>query len=97
MPPFNSARTVKQSFDQKHNILLSTKTLMEEPLKQDTLQDYQERMLRVLIYIQNHLDHGPTLNELAELAHFSPFHFHRIFRGMVGESLKAYVRRLRLE
>ncbi|GAH61652.1 unnamed protein product, partial [marine sediment metagenome] len=25
------------------------------------------------------------------------YHFHRIFRGMVGESLKEYVRRLRLE
>ncbi len=35
--------------------------------------------------------------ELAELAHFSPFHFHRIFRGMTGESLQAHLRRLRLE
>jgi len=66
-------------------------------LKQDTLQDYQERMLQVLVHIQNNLDQGPTLEELAELAHFSPFHLHRIFRGMVGESLKAHVRRLRLE
>jgi len=34
---------------------------------------------------------------LADLAGFSPFHFHRIFSGMVGESVMAHVRRLRLE
>ena len=34
----------------------------------------------------------------AAVAHFSPYHFHRIFRGMVGESVKEHVRRLlRLE
>ncbi len=66
-------------------------------MKQDTLQDYQERMLRVLVHIQQNLDQNPTLAELAGLAHFSPFHFHRIFRGMIGESLHAYLRRLRLE
>jgi AraC family transcriptional regulator len=31
------------------------------------------------------------------VAHFSPFHFHRIFRGMTGESVAGLVRRLRLE
>ncbi len=62
-----------------------------------THDDYRQRMLRVLVHIQHHLDDDLSLAELAELAHFSPFHFHRIFRGMVGESVRAYVRRLRLE
>ena len=31
------------------------------------------------------------------MAHFSRFHFHRVFSGLVGESLSAHVRRLRLE
>jgi AraC family transcriptional regulator len=31
------------------------------------------------------------------VAHFSPYHFHRLFRGMVGESVMEHVRRLRLE
>ena len=66
-------------------------------MKEITRQDYEERMLRVLIHIQRNLDQSPTLEELAEVAHFSPFHFHRIFRGMTGESLKAHVRRLRIE
>ena len=62
-----------------------------------TLQDYKRRLLRVLVHIQQHLDDPLELQELAGLACFSPFHFHRIFRGMTGESVKEHVRRLRLE
>jgi AraC family transcriptional regulator len=62
-----------------------------------TLRDYKRRLLRVLVYVQQHLDDELKLEELARLASFSPYHFHRIFKGMVGESVKAYVRRLRLE
>ncbi len=60
-------------------------------------QSYQERLLRVLLHIQRNLDQPLELDELAAIACFSPFHFHRIFRGMVGESVMEYVRRLRLE
>lgn len=38
-----------------------------------------------------------TLEELSEVAHFSPYHFHRLFSAFVGETLAGYVRRLRLE
>jgi AraC family transcriptional regulator len=62
-----------------------------------TEQDYQQRMLRVLVHIQQHLDEALPLEDLAAVAHFSPYHFHRIFRGMVGESVHKHVRRLRLE
>jgi len=49
------------------------------------------------VHIQNHLDDPLDLDRLAALAYFSPFHFHRVFRGMVGEPVKAHIRRLRLE
>jgi AraC family transcriptional regulator len=62
-----------------------------------TLGDYKKRMLRVLVHIQHHLDDTLELEELAAVACFSPYHFHRVFTGMVGESVKEYVRRLRLE
>ncbi len=62
-----------------------------------TLQDYKRRMLRVLVHIQQHLDAPLALEELAGLACFSPCHFHRVFKGMVGESVKEHIRRLRLE
>lgn len=60
-------------------------------------QTYQERILKVLIHIQNHLDHELTLEDLAKVAFFSPFHFHRIFTAYTGESIQSYVRRLRLQ
>jgi AraC family transcriptional regulator len=62
-----------------------------------TLQDYKRRLLRVLVHIQQHVDDALGLQELAGLACFSPYHFHRIFKGMVGESVKEHIRRLRLE
>jgi AraC family transcriptional regulator len=66
-------------------------------MRHDTRQSYQQRILRVLVHIQGHLDEELALDDLAALAHFSPYHFHRIFRGMVGESVMEHVRRLRLE
>ena len=66
-------------------------------MRSDTQSDYRERILRVMVYIQNHLDDPLSLEDLAKVACFSPYHFHRIFRGVVGESVKEHVRRLRLE
>jgi AraC family transcriptional regulator len=62
-----------------------------------TEESYQERINRVLGYIAQRLDAALPLDELAEVACFSPYHFHRIFRGMVGEPVKEHVWRLRLE
>lgn len=53
--------------------------------------------MRVLVHIQQNLDAALPLEELARIAGFSAYHFHRIFRGMVGESVKQHIRRLRLE
>jgi AraC family transcriptional regulator len=66
-------------------------------MRPSTAQTYQERILRVLVYIQDHLGEAISLEDLAAVANFSPHHFHRIFRGLVGESVKEHVRRLRLE
>jgi AraC family transcriptional regulator len=66
-------------------------------MKISTEQDYRERIVRTLVYIQSHLDDALELDEVAGVAAFSRFHFHRIFRGLIGETLKEYVRRLRLE
>jgi AraC family transcriptional regulator len=58
---------------------------------------YRTRINRVIDHISAHLAEPLSLEQLARLAHFSPFHFHRIFRSLVGEPLHAFVRRLRLE
>ena len=60
-------------------------------------QIYLQRINRVIDHISENLSDPLDLESLARLAHFSPFHFHRIFRSIVGEPLHSFVRRLRLE
>lgn len=68
-----------------------------QPKHTTTWNDYHERILRVLTHIQQHLDETLDLEELARVACFSSFHFHRIFAAMTGETIADHVRRLRLE
>ncbi len=64
--------------------------------REATIADHRER-LRVLVHIEEHMDRPLKLKELASLACFSPFHFHRIFAACVGETINEYIRRIRLE
>jgi AraC family transcriptional regulator len=59
--------------------------------------EYVTRINRVLDHIDRHLDAELDLSTLAAVAHFSPFHFHRIFAAWMNESLGDYLRRRRLE
>ena len=63
----------------------------------DTVQDHQERINKVLLHLQENLGESLSLERLARIACFSPFHFHRLFVAYVGEPLSAHIRRLRLE
>ena len=57
---------------------------------------YPERIRRVVDYLAQHLDEALDLETLARVARFSPYHFHRIYRGLLGETVNDTVRRLRL-
>ncbi|MGN7457343.1 AraC family transcriptional regulator [Paenibacillus pasadenensis] len=48
-------------------------------------------------YIENHLEENLSLASLSRIAAFSPFHFHRIFKAIVGENVNEYVKRIRME
>lgn len=61
------------------------------------LEDYIKRILKVLIYIEDHIEEEMSLEDLAKVACHSPFHFHRIFQAIVGETARQYVKRLRME
>ncbi|MFA6505639.1 MAG: AraC family transcriptional regulator [Treponemataceae bacterium] len=61
------------------------------------ITDYRTRIFRALEYAREHLDENPSLSELADAAAFSPFHFHRIFAALTGETPAEHIRRLRLE
>lgn len=65
--------------------------------RRETIADHQECITRVMLFIQDRLDNPPTLDEVAAVAAFSPYHFHRLFTAYTGESLSAFIRRLRLE
>lgn len=60
-------------------------------------QDYQSRMVRIFEYIDDHLQDELKLEVLCQLAYFSPYHFHRVFKMVCGETLAQYVNRRRLE
>ena len=59
--------------------------------------DYVDRINRAVDYITANLDQPLRLEDVARAACFSPYHFHRIFRGLLGETLASFVKRLRLE
>ena len=58
---------------------------------------YAQRMNKVLDHIDAHLDADLGLATLAAVAHFSPFHFHRVFAAWMGETLGDHLRRRRLD
>jgi AraC family transcriptional regulator len=60
-------------------------------------REYERRINRVIDYVQAHLGDDLTLEQLAGVAAFSPFHFHRVFAAITGETLSDFIRRVRLE
>jgi AraC family transcriptional regulator len=59
--------------------------------------DYARRIDRVIDYLRGNLHRPVKLRELANVAGFSEFHFHRIFGAVSGETLNTFTNRLRLE
>ena len=59
--------------------------------------DYKNRINRVFEFIDQNLESDLSLNTVAETAFFSPFHFHRVFKFVTGETLNGYVTRKRIE
>ncbi|WP_342424485.1 AraC family transcriptional regulator [Paenibacillus sp. FSL E2-0178] len=59
--------------------------------------DYRERIDKVIAYIEEHSSQPLKLDTLAEISHFSKFHFSRIFTAMVGVTPMAFVNRKRIQ
>jgi AraC family transcriptional regulator len=58
---------------------------------------YTERVNAAIDFIEAHLGEDLTLAEVADAAHFSRYHFHRVFAMITGETLGHFISRLRLE
>lgn len=59
--------------------------------------DYRKRIFAAMNYISQCIEREVTLTEIANIASFSPFHFHRIFKAVVGENVAEFTRRIRVE
>lgn len=69
-----------------------------KPENRFLLQEYTARINRAIDYIEKNIGDGDlTLKKLSSVAGFSPFHFHRIFAGMMGETLNQFIQRVRVE
>lgn len=58
--------------------------------------DYIERIQRAVDFIEDNLRREITPSAVASVVGFSEYHFHRIFQGMLGESVAEYIRKRRL-
>lgn len=66
-------------------------------MRASTHASYRARIDRARAWLDEHVLEDVRPADLAKVAHFSPHHFHRVFRGVTGESVMECVRRLRLE
>lgn len=68
-------------------------------MKDRTRNRYVQSIDRAVALLQRAVDTGaelPDPGQLAEAAHLSPFHFHRVYRALTGETPGGTVLRLRL-
>jgi AraC family transcriptional regulator len=59
--------------------------------------DYIKRINTILLYIDANLSGDLSLETIAKIGHYSPFHLHRLFKAITNETLNAYVTRKRIE
>ncbi|MEP0986546.1 AraC family transcriptional regulator [Ekhidna sp.] len=59
--------------------------------------DYKNRINRVFEFIDENLGSDLSLSTVSEIAFFSPYHFHRVFKFITEETLNEYITRRRIE
>jgi AraC family transcriptional regulator len=59
--------------------------------------DVVKRINEALLFIDEHIAAQLTLANVSAIAHYSPFHFHRLFKIITGETLTSYINRKRIE
>ncbi|MDR6514972.1 AraC family transcriptional regulator [Chryseobacterium camelliae] len=58
---------------------------------------HKQSIIKAIRYIEDHLDSELSLENVSGAGAYSPFHFHRIFRLITGETLQNYTARRRTE
>ncbi|MBU1118466.1 GyrI-like domain-containing protein [Patescibacteria group bacterium] len=60
-------------------------------------QEYISRINLAINYIEQNITSELNLGNIAAASGFSAFHFHRIFKALVGETLNTFIKRVRAE
>jgi AraC family transcriptional regulator len=60
-------------------------------------KDYILRINSAIDYIEKNIRGELKLENIAKVSGFSPYHFHRIFKSVMGENLNHFVRRIKVE
>ena len=63
----------------------------------NSLAEYEARVILAVKFITDNLARRITLEDISRAAFFSPYHFHRIFTALTGETPADFLNRLRLE
>lgn len=79
------------------SIMLAMMNDNVDPKRQALRNEYTARINCVIDYIESNIDQQLSLDVLATVAGFSPYHFHRIFKALMGETLNNFIHRIRLE
>lgn len=66
-------------------------------LDKEVQKNYVSSVNKALQFIDENLDTDLSLESISQVACFSPFHFHRIFKSITNETLNAYIKRKRIE
>jgi len=65
--------------------------------KKQTTSEHKERINEVLYHIYTNLSEKLTIEDLAKISSYSPFHFQRIFKEVTNSSVVTYIKSARLE
>lgn len=65
--------------------------------QKETKDSYLEAINRAIEFIESHTSKNIKLEDIAAYSFLSKFHFHRVFKSIIGNTAKEYLIRLRLE
>ncbi|MBK5721926.1 AraC family transcriptional regulator [Dysgonomonas sp. Marseille-P4677] len=66
-------------------------------MKKATQNEYEKAVNKAIDYINSHLFETPDIKQLSLIANISKYHFHRIFKSIIGENIGEYTNRIKLE
>ena len=67
-----------------------------EPSRRAIAPHQKPRIEEAMAYLRENFRKAPRLKDVAKAAHFSPYHFHRMFRQHYGKTFKAAATELQI-